>query len=100
MKENPDLKNGLKTGQELKIPLETGDFVERKFIFHTVDKGETLYSISKKYSVEVSSITALNPDVENGLKAKTIIKIAINPENVKSAQENINKDFVFHEGKR
>ncbi|MBK8807806.1 MAG: LysM peptidoglycan-binding domain-containing protein [Bacteroidales bacterium] len=48
----------------------------------------------------MSPFTLLNPDVENGLKAKTIIKIAINPENVKSAQENINKDFVFHEVKK
>ncbi|MBK8807805.1 MAG: LysM peptidoglycan-binding domain-containing protein [Bacteroidales bacterium] len=47
LKENPDLKNGLKTGQELKIPLETGDFVERKFILHTVDKAKHYIQFQK-----------------------------------------------------
>ncbi len=71
---NPALKEGLKAGQSLKIPC--GDVAgedkpakaERrrkgKFVTHTVAKGETLYSISRKYGVAVETLIADNGNLD------------------------------------
>ncbi|WP_300356877.1 LysM peptidoglycan-binding domain-containing protein [Fusobacterium sp.] len=37
-----------------------------KFITHTVAKGDTLYSLAKKYGTTVDAIVALNPTIEDG----------------------------------
>ena len=43
-------------------------------IFHRVKKNETLYSISKEYSVNVSEIISLNPNLkDNRLKRRSRI---------------------------
>lgn len=43
---------------------------------HTVQKGETLYSISKKYKVSVSQLETLNPEAKNGLAINSMLKIS------------------------
>lgn len=45
---------------------------------HTVQKGETLYSISKKYKVSVSQLEQLNPASRKGLAVNSIIRISAN----------------------
>ncbi|MHB9056456.1 MAG: amino acid ABC transporter substrate-binding protein [Paludibacteraceae bacterium] len=52
---------------------------ENNYITHVVESKETLYSISKKYSVTVDEIKSLNPGVKNGLKAGTTVKIPFIP---------------------
>lgn len=42
---------------------------------HTVDKGETVSSISEKYNISKNELLALNPDAKNGLKRGSIILI-------------------------
>ena len=37
-----------------------------KFVTHTVVKGDTLYSLAKKYGTTVGDIVALNPSIEDG----------------------------------
>ena len=37
-----------------------------KFVTHTVVKGDTLYSLAKKYGTTVGDIVALNPSIEGG----------------------------------
>lgn len=56
--ENPDLKDGLKLGMELKIPYHLAQSTD--FIYHIVKKKETLYQISKIYNVKVEDITSIN----------------------------------------
>jgi LysM repeat protein len=79
--ENPDAIDGIKPGQELKVPFEkpkTDEFSPadyEKYQIHKVAKGETLYSISKKYNVTEESIAALNPLAKNGLKEGQQLKI-------------------------
>ena len=47
-------------------------------IFHRVKKNETLYSISKEYSVDVSDIISLNPKlVDNRLKRRSRVLIPV-----------------------
>lgn len=43
---------------------------------HTVQKGETLYSISKKYKVSVAQLEELNPTAKKGLTVNAILQIS------------------------
>ena len=69
--ENPVLKEGLKAGQSIKIPV-VGDVkpkkadkkLKRKFDIHYVAAGETLYSISRQYEISVETILEDNPDID------------------------------------
>lgn len=57
---------------------------------HTVIKGETLYSISKKYNVKPDDILKLNPDAKDGVKENTVLTL---PSSVKAvvAKSTLNK---------
>lgn len=46
-------------------------------IIHTVNRGETLYSISKKYNVEVEEIQRLNPMLSGGLKTNMELLVPV-----------------------
>lgn len=48
------------------------------YTLHKVQKGETLWGIANKYNVTIEQLLELNPNLNNGLKADTKIKI---PEN-------------------
>lgn len=66
VKFNPAVSNGVKAGVKLFFPvaeLGRADVVKT----HVVAKGETLYSISKKYHVSVGQLLQLNPSAQNGL---------------------------------
>lgn len=57
---------------------------------HTVVKGETLYSISKKYNVKPDDILKLNPDAKDGVKENVVLTL---PSSVKVVpnKSNLNK---------
>jgi len=59
-----------------------------KFVVHTIQRGETLFSLQRRYGVEVDSILAANP----GLSVKTFyadrkIRIPIDPDAIPVVQE-------------
>jgi len=78
MRENPPVVNSLKEGQSLRIPERlvttappaqevqsqglTRD--ESKFVYHKLQAGETIYSLSKKYSVSENDIIQGNPGID------------------------------------
>lgn len=65
--------NLIALGQELFIPVPgDGDF-----ILYEVKRGDTLYSISNKYSVSVDAIRSLNNLSNNNLSVGTLLKIPI-----------------------
>lgn len=81
---NPDAESGLKPGQELLIPyLEVKrdpvivgqEEKTQKFKTHKVGKGETWYSIAKKYNVTVDQLRALNAEVKEDLKVGQELRI-------------------------
>jgi LysM repeat protein len=86
---NPELANGLKEGQVIKIPVvnikkeESPVKKEPTSIYktHKVKKGETLYSLSKLYKTSVDSIKLVNDGLKQGLKLDEVIyvPIKINP---------------------
>lgn len=45
------------------------------YVIHEVDKGETLYSISRRYDVSMNEIAEATPEVRRGLKAGARIRI-------------------------
>ena len=51
-----------------------------KYSIHDVVKGETLYSLARKYGVTVDDIVGANATLTNGLKAGQRIKIPIKTE--------------------
>ncbi len=55
---------------------------------HIVLKGETLYSISKKYNITSEDILKANPEVKNGVQENSILTIPKSVKNILSS-ENI-----------
>lgn len=81
-KENPSLEEGLKEGMVLKIP-ERGPVQEKPlpgdtsvYVFHIVNKGETLFSLAKFYGITVDQIAEYNPEVKySALQINQVLKI-------------------------
>ena len=88
-KANPEIINGLKKGQIIKVPVvkkkETATNVDDQKK-HTVQKGETFYSIAQKYAVTVDDLMKANPSSVLGLKAGDELVIP-NPETKNPIEE-------------
>ena len=99
---NPTLQNGFKEGQVIKVPSNStvkssivtprGD---SKYILHTVDKGQTLYSISQKYDVPIEIIISHNAGVENGLVEGSVIKIPKDTQSDVTSKQRSN-DYIYY----
>ncbi|MDR9374130.1 MAG: LysM peptidoglycan-binding domain-containing protein [Schleiferiaceae bacterium] len=85
-KYNPEIKDGLKAGGNLLIPLQkAGDTAAAtdqaspqdtsRFLYHPVKPKETLYSLSRDYGVSISQLKRLNSFLKNGLKVGQTLKI-------------------------
>ena len=66
--------NTLKVGQELKIPTKSGTNPNNMFMY-TVKKGDTLYSIARKYNTTVGEIMKLNYLTSPNLSIGDVIRI-------------------------
>lgn len=90
VKENPSAVYGVNEGQSLRIPVKpasvevTGTAVpankkqkdESKFIYHSLQRGETVYSLSRSYGVSENEIIQSNPGIDiNKLSIGTEIAI-------------------------
>ena len=81
--ENPDAIDGIKPGQILKIPFliikPKAEVLTRmdssRYHFHQVLQGETVYSLSKAFSVSAAVLSDLNPEIKDGLKIGQTIKL-------------------------
>ncbi|MEO8516388.1 MAG: LysM peptidoglycan-binding domain-containing protein, partial [Flavobacterium sp.] len=97
------LKNGLKEGQTLQIPLtKTTAVVENAMPnlsanVHEVQSKETLFSIARLYNVSVKDLDELNADVlKDGLKIGQKIAIPNKRKTISGAARIINTETVFH----
>jgi len=82
--ENPGAIDGIKKGQELKIPAEkpktqTTAADLDKYLCHNVVKGETVFSICQKHLITEQQLLQLNPDIKSGLKEGMVLKIKEKP---------------------
>lgn len=100
---NPQINTGLKVGDEIIIPKSNNTQVQNRFntgtansytTFHTIKRGETLYSVSQKYNTTIENIIALNPGLKSGkFNAEDVIKIQPNtPADIEVSKEF--KQFV------
>lgn len=112
--ENPLVgTEGLKVNQTLLILVtnqnkkELGGLVEetKEFIVHKVQPKQTLYSISKQYSIEMEALLKANPEIEeNGLKADSELKIpmaevrADEPSSLESAKPDSLEGHIVEKG--
>lgn len=116
---NPEIKQGkaLKLGQEIKFPYT---LIEEKvkdvdkdtvnFIYYLVEKGETIYGISRNYEITKEELIKANPELENNkLLVGDLIKIPKNFENIKTSElkiidsiskndSNVKKNETFDNG--
>ncbi|MEE4197905.1 MAG: LysM peptidoglycan-binding domain-containing protein [Bacteroidales bacterium] len=112
-KENPEIFLGLQVGQALKIPVvdeqtaAAGDDQDQ-FIYHQVKKGQTLYSLSKKYDVSLDDLIICNPDARYGINVGEVLKIPKSKSVVELIQQYpktddqvkdtvpVEDDFIYH----
>ncbi len=92
--ENPALRNGiLAIGAEIRIPRsmpasveekpsstaqrEVGEFIKgENYLYHMIEAGQTFYSISRQYLIDVSDLRSANPDIdESNLKVGYLLRI-------------------------
>lgn len=71
-----------------------------KYFLHKVEKGQTLYAISKKYSISVDEIKKANLElVDNGLKIGQSLRIPqkkMNKKDFKKANVSLDGDTIVH----
>ena len=96
--ENDEAIDGLKNGQELKIPFESllpkqssNAIDTNKYVYHKITKGETVYGITKKYSIDEKKLAGYNPTISGGLKEGEYIIIG---EKKKTAPIKLNHNIV------
>ena len=98
---NPILYTGFPAGAVIKIPVAEANkpfakpVNEEAFEQHLVQKGETLYGLSKQYNISIPDIKKYNPilDRRNLAYGETIL-IPKKPEEVFAKQESDNTEFV------
>ena len=85
--------NMLSVGQVLKLPMQ--DKVE-EIVMYTVQKGDSLYSIAKKFGITVDEIKSLNNLTSNNLAIgeQLMIKSSTGDEPINSEEECIGTGYV------
>jgi len=77
---NPEIteRGGLKEGMVIRIPeqkVEGGDVNTENYIFYEVKPKQTEFSLTRKLGISYRDLLALNPDLQNGLKAGMVLKL-------------------------
>jgi len=70
----------------------------KEYYIHTVEQGQTLYSLSKLYDVPVDELVFKNPDAENGLAIGQLLRIPLVSREKKITNELRQGEFrfIFH----
>ena len=98
--ENDDAIDGLKHGQELKIPFESLLSKQalvidtNKYMYHKIIKGETVYGITKKFSIDEKKLTSYNPAIHGGLKEGDYIIVGEKKKIITTKPSSINTTIV------
>lgn len=86
---NPQLKDGLKVGMQIKLPTKQKvKEIDNSYKLHKVGFQETFYMLSKNYGVTKEELLILNPELKDGLKEGMVIKI---PTHISEQTEDINE---------
>jgi LysM repeat protein/ABC-type branched-subunit amino acid transport system substrate-binding protein len=71
----------------------------KPYYIHTVEKGQTLYSLSKLYNCDINAITAANPGTDAGIQVGSQIRIPAASAKVKGqsiADSNGDRKYLLH----
>lgn len=82
---------------QVKGPIEVVD--GKKFYMHKVEKGQTLYAISRLYSCDINEILSANPGADQGLKEGQTLKVPA-PASSKVEDKNPPKDSSNGKGEK
>ncbi|MBN1183579.1 MAG: LysM peptidoglycan-binding domain-containing protein [Bacteroidales bacterium] len=108
IKENPGADISLKEGQALKIPKkvvynEVTLDEKDKYIYHIIQQGETLYSLTQRYQITQKEIELHNPEVKyDALQVNQVIKIPrkIAAEQPKTSVVPEDSAFIYYRVKK
>jgi len=70
---NPDAFEGIKAGQELKIPVESGQtpvasqLQSAQYIYHITEKGQTVFWLTQHYNISQEELYQYNPELEHSV---------------------------------
>lgn len=70
--------NSLMIGQQLKVPISDGttdDVIAEDYTYYTVVRGDSLWSIAKRYQISVEDLIKLNNLININLKIGDVLKI-------------------------
>lgn len=104
LKANDDITENLKIGQIIRIPVIKGRNSNnyelsraKSFMYHTVAKGETAFSIARKYNIPIETIYDNNLGTRDGLVEGVILKIPAQTANANrlSVQEP-DSAYLYH----
>ena len=92
IKNNPDAADGVDSGMRLFFPVDkqnvsapaVASASEQR---HTVEQGETLYGLAKRYGTTVEEIIAANPGSDSGIKTGQVLVIPIKGTTVNANQQ-------------
>ena len=108
MKINHKSEPSVKVGEVLRIPDNASKSAvapllvkkqDDKFYYHVVKRGDTLFSLYKKYGVDVASIKKVNPEISNSLAIGTVIKIPKQSQNLQKKKEQAVQTVPKHDKK-
>ncbi len=68
---NPTAKDGINEGEILAIPVTS----DQEYKTHIVEKGDTVFSLSKEYGITTEAIYILNPEAVNGINIGQILNV-------------------------
>ncbi len=79
---NPDALEGIRVGQELKIPIKVdgtsavNQLESAQFLYHITEKGQTTYWLTQHYNISLETLYKYNPDLEHSpLQAGQVVTI-------------------------
>ena len=100
---NPNLTTNIKAGDKILIPIKnntpqssdiTMSDTTQHIHIHTIQPKETLYSIAKKYNINIDTLITHNPSAKTSIKAgeTLIIKTTTKPSNITTPTTTTNNN--------
>lgn len=111
IKLNPNVINGIKSGEVLVLPQNTNESVSNSkisnnqpakstIIFHTIRKGDTLFSLANKYNTSIEEILKLNPGISpTNFQIDNVIRIKTNTIDASNKLKPTDAKFITHKVK-
>lgn len=80
---NPQIGDNLQEGMVIYLPVNSSHNSDITYINHTVEKGQTIFGISRMYNLSEEKLIALNPHLQNNtMREGEIIKVPVEKQQV------------------